>query len=319
MATTKNNDPHFFSSAPFCLFNSLIAFLSLFTFLSSLIFHFFALVFQGGLSVAILELPSVLLVVLGNELYHRFQVCGSPAHIVPCVYSTHPFIALHCTNTDTCVCVRNPERKCSLSGQLRKQVDSLWMTAEVFARAVAEDFIRREGTALDPSYTSDKSISRLETDLAANAAGGLRHIERWDAGMGFNGSRTLCRLGLIQAYMAQKAIAVGPSTQEHRQVPRGTHTLPLELSVDSDQYGPIYGTKAIAVGRSGCACGAQQVKVWWGWFGRAHVLRGAWVCVFGVLSLKPVGLSGICRRLSLCGAPPQGVLCKAPLISEWAV
>ena len=25
------------------------------------------------------------------------------------------------------------------------------------------------------------------------------------------------------------------------------------------------------------------------------------------------------RQLSLCGAPPQGVVCKAPLISEWVV
>ena len=25
------------------------------------------------------------------------------------------------------------------------------------------------------------------------------------------------------------------------------------------------------------------------------------------------------RQLSLCGAPPQGVVCKAPLVSEWVV
>jgi len=27
-------------------------------------------------------------------------------------------------------------------------------------------------------------------------------------------------------------------------------------------------TKAIGVGRSGCACGAQKVRVWWGGVGR---------------------------------------------------
>ena len=46
-----------------------------------------------------------------------------------------------------------------------------------------------------------------------------------------------------------------------------------------------YGTKTVAVGTSGCACGAQQVKVRWYGVGRrgCHV---ALVCVC-VLSLKP--------------------------------
>jgi hypothetical protein len=37
-----------------------------------------------------------------------------------------------------------------------------------------------------------------------------------------------------------------------------------------------------------------------------------------VLSLKPFWAVWR-RQLSLCGAPPQGVVCKAPLISEWVV
>ena len=38
-----------------------------------------------------------------------------------------------------------------------------------------------------------------------------------------------------------------------------------------------------------------------------------------MLSLKLFGLSGVVwrRQLSLCGAPPRGVVCKAPLIFEW--
>jgi hypothetical protein len=42
-------------------------------------------------------------------------------------------------------------------------------------------------------------------------------------------------------------------------------------------------TKAIAVGRSGCACGAQKVRMCWGGVGRRRC-RVALVCV---LSLKP--------------------------------
>jgi hypothetical protein len=72
-----------------------------------------------------------------------------------------------------------------------------------------------------------------------------------------------------------------------------------------------YDTKAIAVGRSGCACGAQKVRVCWGGVGRRRC-RVALMCV---LSLKPFWAAWR-SQLSLCGAPPQGVVCKAPLISD---
>ena len=50
------------------------------------------------------------------------------------------------------------------------------------------------------------------------------------------------------------------------------------------------------------------------WAG-AGVGRVALVCA---LSLKP--FRAVWRRqLSLCGAPLQGVVCKAPLTSEWVV
>ena len=50
-----------------------------------------------------------------------------------------------------------------------------------------------------------------------------------------------------------------------------------------------YDIKAIAVGRSGCACGVQKVIVCWGGVGR----RGCRVALVCVLSLKPFGLSGV--------------------------
>jgi hypothetical protein len=63
--------------------------------------------------------------------------------------------------------------------------------------------------------------------------------------------------------------------------------------------------------------GAQKVRVCWGGEGRRECreCRVALVCV---LSLKPFWAVWR-RQLSLCGAPPQGVVCKAPLISEWVV
>ena len=62
-----------------------------------------------------------------------------------------------------------------------------------------------------------------------------------------------------------------------------------------------YDTKAIALSGSGCAYGGV---------GR----RGCRVALVCVLSLKPPWAVWR-RQVSLCGAPPQGVVCKAPLIS----
>jgi hypothetical protein len=52
-----------------------------------------------------------------------------------------------------------------------------------------------------------------------------------------------------------------------------------------------YDTKAIAVGRSGCACGMQKVRVCWGGVGRRRC-RVALVCV---LSLKPFWAAWRCQ------------------------
>jgi len=58
--------------------------------------------------------------------------------------------------------------------------------------------------------------------------------------------------------------------------------------------------------------GAQKVRALWG--GQARVPRGTCVCVSRVLSLKrPLGAC-LAWLVSLRGAPPQGVVCKAPLI-----
>jgi hypothetical protein len=50
-----------------------------------------------------------------------------------------------------------------------------------------------------------------------------------------------------------------------------------------------------------------------GWAGAGVAWR------LGVCVVFEVSLAVWRRQLSLCGAPPQGVVCKAPLISEWVV
>jgi hypothetical protein len=60
---------------------------------------------------------------------------------------------------------------------------------------------------------------------------------------------------------------------------------------------------------------SQQAKARWGNVGRrgCHVSLGCLCCVLEASWVIWY------RQISLCGAPPQGVVCKVPPISEWVV
>ena len=64
-----------------------------------------------------------------------------------------------------------------------------------------------------------------------------------------------------------------------------------------------YDTKVIAVGRSGCACGAQQVRVCWGGVGR----RGCRVAPVYELSLKPFWAAWFFGFSVFCLPPRRGL------------